>query len=147
MTEGPPTYPRPARAPPYFWVIGLLLMLWNSWGLFGAIAAQIHLIPSLPEETVNYLDQQPRWFMILADTSPLAGVAGSLALLLQSHWAPRLFMIQVGILVLANGFELIIGRSLLLTSPEVGLSTMVLVAVLCGQTYYAHRMARLGYLT
>ena len=147
MTGPPTSHPRPARAPPYFWVVGLLLMLWNCWGLFGAVAAQIHLIPELPEETVAYFDRQPLWFMIVADMSPLAGVAGSLALLLQSRWAPRLYLAQIGVLVFTNAYEMLIGTSLLLTAPEARISTAFLVALLSGQTLYAHMMAKRGFLT
>src|SRR3954469_16588378 len=118
MTPPPSSYPRPERVPLHFWAVGLLLVLWNCWGLLGAVAAQIHMLPEMPEQAVAYLDRQPLWFMIVGDLSPLAGAAGALALLVQSRWAPGLFVVQIGVLVLANGYDLIIGRSPLLTVAE-----------------------------
>jgi hypothetical protein len=101
----------------------------------------------MPEQAVAYLDRQPLWFMIVSDLSPLAGAAGALALLVQSRWAPGLFLIQIAVLVLANGYDVIIGRSPLLTVPETRLSTAFLLAVLAAQTVYARRMARRGLLS
>jgi hypothetical protein len=109
--------------------------------------AQISLFPDMPEEAIAYLDRQPLWFMVFSDLSPLAGAAGALALLVQSRWAPRLFLAQIGVLFLANGYEVVIGTSPLLTVPEVRLSTAFLVAVLVAQAFYAHRMARRGLLS
>jgi hypothetical protein len=146
MTPAPPDYPHPMRVPLHFWPVGLLLLLWNCWGLLGAIAAQVHLLPQMPEEAIIYLDRQPLWFMVLSDLSPLAGAAGALALLVQSRWAPRLFVVQIGVLVLGNLYEIAIGTSPLLTVPETRLSTAVLLVILAAQTIYARRMARRGLL-
>ena len=147
MTPAPSDYPRAPRVPLHFWPVGLLLLRWNCWGLLGAIAAQVSLFPEMPEEAIAYLDRQPLWFMVVSDLSPLAGAAGALALLVQSRWAPRLFLVQIGILFLANVYEMLIGTSPLLTVPEVRLSTAFLVAILVAQAIYAHRMARRGLLS
>jgi ABC-type transport system involved in cytochrome c biogenesis permease subunit len=146
MTMPPRGYPRPVRVPLHFWAVGLVLVLWNCWCLLGAIAAQVHLFPEMPEQAIAYLDHQPLWFIVVSDLSPLAGAAGALALLVQSHWAPRLFLIQIGVLVLANAYEVIIGTSPLLDVPETRASTAFLLLVLAAQTAYALRMAKRGLL-
>lgn len=146
MMPAPPDYPHHVRVPFHFWPVGLVLLLWNCWGLLGAIAAQVRLVPEMPEEAVAYLDRQPLWFMLFSDLSPLAGAAGALALLVQSRWAPRLFLVQIGVLVLANAYDVLLGTSPLLTVPETRLSTAFLVALLAAQTFYAHRMAKRGLL-
>jgi len=147
MTPAPLDYSRPVRVPLHFWPVGLLLLLWNCGGLLGAIAAQVHLLPEMPEEATIYLDRQPLWFMVFSDLSPLAGAAGALALLVQSRWAPRLFVIQIGVLVLGNLYEVVIGASPLLTVPETRPSTAFLLVVLAAQTFYARRMGKRGLLS
>ncbi|HEY6814125.1 MAG TPA: hypothetical protein VI168_01170, partial [Croceibacterium sp.] len=101
----------------------------------------------MPEEAIDYLERQPLWFMLMGDLSPVAGVAGALALLVQSRWAPILFLFQIAVLVLANAYEALLGVSPLLTVPEVRLSTAFLFVLLAAQTFYAHRMARRGFLS
>ena len=146
MTPGPPSYQQHVRVPLHFWLLGLVILLWNCWGLLGAFAAQVRLIPDMPEEAIAYLERQPLWFTLFSDLSPLAGAAGALALLVQSRWAPPLFLIQIAVLVVANGYEMIIGTSPLLDVPETRWSTAFLVATLVAQTVYALRMAKRGLL-
>jgi hypothetical protein len=142
----PPDYPQPVRVPFHFWPLGLLILLWNCWALFGAVAAQVRLIPHLPAEAIAHLEGQPLWLMLVGDLSPIAGVAGSLALLVQSRWAPPLFVAQIAVLVLANGYEIAVGTSPLLSVPETRVSTAFLLAVLSAQALFAHRMGKKGYL-
>jgi hypothetical protein len=146
MTPEPSSPPSPLRVPFHFWPAGLAILLWNCWGFLGAVAAQVHLIPEMPADAVAYLDRQPLWFVLFSDLSPLAGAAGSLALLVQSRWAPGLFMTQIGLLVLGNGYDIAMGTSPLLTVAETRLSTAFLLVVLVAQTIYARRMARRGLL-
>ena len=46
MTPAPSSYPQPVRVPLHFWLVGLVILLWNCWGLLGAFAAQVRLIPA-----------------------------------------------------------------------------------------------------
>ncbi len=147
MISAPPSYAHSTRVPFHFWLVGLLLLLWNWWGLFGAIASQVRLLPEMPAEAVAYLDRQPLWFMIVGDISPLAGAAGALALLVQSRWAVPLFLTQLGVLILANAYDVLLGTSPLITVAETRWSTGFLVAILAAQTFYAYRMARRGLLS
>lgn len=142
-----PSSPPPVRVPAHLWLVGLLLLLLNCWGLFAAIASQVRLYPDMSEGAIAQVASQPAWFMLVGDLSPLAGVAGSLALLVQSRWAPRLFVFQIAVLVLGNGYEVLRGASPLLTVPEVRVSMAFLLVLLAAQTLYAHRMARRGLLS
>ena len=69
-------------------------------------------------EIAAYFAAQPSWFVFFADIGPIAGVAGAVALLLQSRWAPLLFVAQFGAIALANAYEVAAGTSLLLTNSE-----------------------------
>ena len=71
---------------------------------------------------------------------------GSIALLLQSRWAPRLFVAQIVIVLLTNAYEMALGRSLLLAGGPVWGSTAFLLAVLAGQVLYARYLHKRGLL-
>jgi hypothetical protein len=146
MSEGPPTHTRHPRAPFHLWVVGLLLVLWNGWGVAIAIAAQTASLPLPDPDIAAYFAAQSPWLVLLADIGPIAGVAGAVALLLQSRWAPLLFIAQFVVLALANAYEVALGTSLLLTSNESRVGSLVLAVMICGQIAYAHAMARRGVL-
>ena len=134
------------RTPFHLWALGLLLVLWNCWGLFGAIAAQGGFLPQMPDEASAYFEQQPLWFVALADFSPLAGVAGAMAVLLQSRWAPRLFLAQIAIALLATAYELITGTSPLFGGGPAWGSTGLLLGLLFAQYLYARFLLKRGLL-
>ena len=146
MSTEPPGYRRPPRAPFHLWIVGLLLVLWNCWGLFGAVSAQGGLIPEMPEEATAYFEQQPLWFMAIADLSPLAGVAGAIAVLLQSRWASRLFLAQILVALLAMAYELALGTSLLFGGGPAWGGTAFLLTLLLGQYLYARYLLKRGLL-
>ena len=147
MDGEPPAQRGGTRAPLHLWVVGLLLVFWNSWGLALAVSAQLgSLPPDVPEGTATYFAEQPLWFVILADIGPLAGVAGAVALLLQHRLAAKLFVIQLVVIALSNAFELATGRSLLLSDPMALWGTLFLLPLLAGQILYAQYLRRKGVL-
>jgi hypothetical protein len=147
MSSPLPESPHPPRPPVHLWFVGILLLLWNCWGLFGSVAAQVDLLPDMPAEASAYFDRQPLWFVVFVDLSPLAGVAGSLALLVQSRWAPALYVTQIVVLGIANFYEVVAGISPLLTNRWAVVSTVFLLAILIGQVLYARHLLRRGILT
>ena len=147
MDGEPPAQRGGTRAPLHLWVVGLLLIFWNSWGLALAVSAQLgSLPPDVPEGTATYFAEQPLWFVILADIGPLAGVAGAVALLLQHRLAAKLFVIQLVVIALSNAFELATGRSLLLSDPMALWGTLFLLPLLAGQILSAQYLRRKGVL-
>lgn len=146
MKDGQTSLRHTGRTPTHIWVVGLLLVLWNGWGVALAVAAQTDRLPAVDAEMAAYFEAQPLWLILFADIGPLAGIAGAVALLLQSRWAAWLFLTQIGVLVLSNTYEVIAGTSLLLNSPESRISALTLALLLCGQVIYARAMARRGVL-
>jgi hypothetical protein len=147
VTEGPFFYSRPERAPAHFWVLGFLLVLWNGWGVAVAIAAQTDRLPTVDAQASAYFEAQPLWFVIFADLGPLAGIAGAVALLLQSRWATWLFVVQLAVIALANAYEVAIGTSLLLSNDDARVMSLVIAVMMIGQILYARAMRRRGVLS
>ena len=79
------------------------------------MAAQVAPVADDARAAVAYLDRQPSWFMIVSDLSPPAGATGARHCWCSRAGRARLFLIQIGVLVLANGYEIDHGRSPLLT--------------------------------
>lgn len=144
MSDGP--YPRQPRPPFHLFGLGLLLLFWNAWGALIAITAQSGRLPVRPEDAA-YFASQPLWFVLIADIGPFAGVAGAVALLLQSKTAVWLFGLQVGVLLLTNGYEVAAGTSMLLSSSGAMVGSLVLLALLSAQIVYAHWLRKRGLLT
>ena len=131
-----------AAAPLHLWVVGVLLVLWNGLGVALAIAAQTARMPSVDPDISAYFDNQPLWFVLIADLGPIAGLAGAVAMLLQSRTALWFFVAQIVITSLANGYEVVVGSSLLLTNPETRNASLVLAVFIAAEIGYAWFLTR-----
>ena len=143
------TRPEPlarAKPPAHLWVVGLLSLLWNVWGAYIALSAQSGRLPNLRAEDQAYFDAQPLWFVVVADTALVAGIAGALALLLLHRAAVWLFSAEVLILLLANAYDLGAGTSPMLSNPASVGGSGFLLAIMALQAWYAHRMRKRGVL-
>lgn len=139
---GGPRLDAPAKAPFHLWLVGILLVLWNGFGVALAVGVQTRQLPTVRPEHVAFFEAQPLWIVILANTGALLGVAGAVSLLLQSRWAAFFFVAQVTIIVLTNVYEVANGTSLLLSDPDLRRTTAVVAVLLCAQIAYAWWMRR-----
>lgn len=143
---GGSSYNAPAKAPFHLWLVGLLLVLWNAWGVALAIGVQTRQLAPIKPEDAAFFEAQPLWIVILADLGAVAGVAGAVSLLLLSRWALRFFLAQVALIGLTNLYEVAEGTSLLLSNSELRATTIVVAILLCAQILYAWQMKRRGIL-
>jgi hypothetical protein len=146
VSEGSAIHPGQPRAPFHLWIVGLLSLLWNAWGATIALTVQTGRLPGLRPEDAEYFSSQPLWFVLFADIAPFAGVAGALALLLRHRSAIWLYLVQLTVIVLANGYEVVVGTSLLLSNRGALIASLVLIVLFAGQIAYARRMRRRGVL-
>jgi len=132
----------PAKAPLHLWLVGILLVLWNGFGVALAVGVQTRQLPTMRPDDVAFFEVQPLWIVIMGDIGALAGVAGAVSLLLLSRWALRFFVAQVSIIGLTNLYEVANGTSLLLRNPELRTTTAVVAVFLGAQIAYAWAMRR-----
>jgi len=134
------------KAPAHLWVVGLVSLLWNVWGAYIALSAQSGTLPNLRAEDQAYFASQPLWFVIVADSALVAGIAGAIALLLLHRSAVWLYAAEVAILILANAYDLAAGTSPMLSNPTSVGGSGFLLAILALQAWYAVRMHKRGVL-
>ena len=91
------------KVPLSFWLVVALALLWNLFGLFSFyshITATPEVIASWPEAQQQIEAAAPRWIFVAFVIATIAGVLGSLGLLLGKRWAvPVLLLSLLAILV------------------------------------------------
>lgn len=93
----------PPRIPIWFWILGILALLWNLLGLM-AFAAEMLVtedaIAALPQEQQELYRNVPPWLTAFFALAVFGGVAGSILLLLRNKLAvPVLGLSLLGVLV------------------------------------------------
>ena len=97
-----------SKPPTLFWVIAVILFLWNFTGLM-LYYGHVTMTPEMLAENFSeveraFLEQTPVWATAAYATAVTAGVIGAILLLLRKAWALPLFIVSFAA-VLIQDFE------------------------------------------
>lgn len=98
-----------AKPPLWFWIAGVVLLL---WGLMGVVFFQMDVaMTSADLAKLDPYDRQlyasrPSWLIATYGVAVWAGLLGSVLLLLRRSWARSLYLLSLVAIVVLFGFEL-----------------------------------------
>jgi hypothetical protein len=145
-----------ARAPWHLWAVGVVSLLWNGFGGYDYIMSQTRNADYMRMMTepygfdaqmaVDYFDSFPLWADCAWAVGVWGSVLGSLLLLSRIRFARHAFVASMLGLAVAMLHQL--GNPLpgLTDSTMTVVFTLVIIAGLVLQTWYASAMARRGVL-
>ena len=84
----------PRRRPVHLWVVGVLSLLWNSFGAFDYLATQLRLpfyVDRMPQALADHIFNAPSWTVAMWAVGVWGAFAGSIGLLLARRWAVWMF--------------------------------------------------------
>ncbi len=144
---------RPARArtPLHLWIVGILAVVWNSFGAFDYLMTQLEAewyLANYTPEQLEYFANYPAWAVALWAIGVWFAVGGSVALLLRSRFAAHLFGISLFGLAGTTVFTNFIsdGAGAMESGASYVVFSIVLWLVLIGLLIYAVTMHRRGVL-
>jgi len=143
------------NTPVHLWIVGLLGLLWNSFGAYDYVMTRMRdtdylatMMPDVdPNVTLAWVDSFPLYAQFGWGLGVWGGVVGSLLLLVRSKWAVWAFALSLLGAVLSLGYQ-IIGAPPLpgADDPMFDVMPFVIIAVAAGLYYYAHRQRQAGVL-
>lgn len=86
------------KPPIWFWVVSVLALLWNLYGLFNFYIStfnQVAILETLNQEQREVFEAMPTWATIAFAIATISGTLGSVGLLLGKKWAKQLFIISL----------------------------------------------------
>ena len=113
------------RIPIWFWVVGVIALLWNLMGLMAFVAQMMmtkESLASLPESQQKLYEATPTWVNVVFGIAVISGTLGCVGLLMRKHWALPVFVVSF-IAVLAQMSYVFIMSD---TVSVMGASQMVL---------------------
>ena len=87
-----------SKCPLSFWLVAVLALLWNLFGLYSFyyhFTATPAVIASWPEAQQQIEAAAPRWIFVAFAIATIAGVLGSLGLLLRKRWAVPVLLLSL----------------------------------------------------
>ena len=93
-SASPPVNPTQFKLPVWFWIVGVLALLWNLMGL-GAFATESLVIPTLPEDQQELFRVRPSWVYAAYAVAVIAGTLGCILLLMKRKLAIIVFILSL----------------------------------------------------
>ena len=134
----------------WFWVIGVLALLWNLAGLSAFVMDMTISADALELMSEGQREQyanNPMWLKIVYGIATIGGTLASIALLMKKKWAVMLFLISFVAIIIQFAFG-IFGSSVVEESGAVALILPITVIIIGGLLwYYAKNCDGKGWLS
>lgn len=134
------TAPAGAKVPVWFWIVAVILVLWNGYGVWDFIGtnfmADTYLQAYTPEQQA-YFTGFPMWFTVIWAVAILTAFFGAVALLIRNPLAVSLSFASVVLYILASICSLFVLGGMAVMGMVGLIFTVVLFLILLAQFWVA----------
>ena len=137
------------RTPWHLWVVGLLSLLFNSYGGFDYLMTQTENAGYLAHFTAEqraYFTGFPLWMDAVWAVGVWGAVLGSLLLLLRRRWAFPVFAVSLAAFLISLVYSYALSDGSQVMGSQGTIINGVITLVGIGEVLYARAMARRGVL-
>src|SRR5687768_2482392 len=139
---------RDVRPPTWFWIVALLGLLWE---LFGVVMYLMHVgvMPGNAEMSQaerSLMESSPVWVTGLFAIGVFGGAFGTLGLLLRKRWARPLLILSLVAVILQFGGWLLMTDAVAIMGPSVFVMPAIIVVVAILLAWLATVAVRRGWL-
>jgi hypothetical protein len=146
-TEGSPAATR--RRPAHLWLVAMLALLWNGFGVFDFFATNLRLdfyVAQLTAEQLAYFDAFPLWMTVVWALGVGGAFLGSVALVLARSWAVPMFGLSIGALAVSSLYNFVLAEGLEVMGTAMVVMSIVIWIVVIALFLYALAQRRRGVL-
>lgn len=138
------------KAPMHLWVVGIVSLLWNSFGAFDYTMTQTRnqaYLAQFTDAQRAYFESFPVWMEAAWAFGVWGALAGSILLLLRSRHAVTAFAVSLAGLALSSLWQFVLSPTPMPEMPPAAeIMNLVIWAVAIGLLYYAWRQKGAGVL-
>ena len=126
-----------------FWVVGGAALIWNLLGLFlyymQVTATPESLAAVYNDAEIAFVTATPAWATSAYAIAVVAGVIGSLFLLLRRSWAVPMFMASLAGIVVQNGHAFLLAGGLDVWGMQAIVLPTIVTAIAVALIWYSRR--------
>lgn len=140
-----------SKLPVYFWIIGVLALLWNAMGAIDYTMTQTHneaYLASLSDEQRAFIGTFPGWAVTGWALGVWGALAGSLLLLMKSRHAVTAFIVSLLGLIVSSLFQYVFAgvNYVNLFGTATILFSLLIWVIAIALLLYSRAMVRKGFL-
>ncbi len=138
-----------ARAPWHLWLVGVVSLLWNAFGVTDYVLTKTgnaaYLSQFTPEQ-LAYVTTFPAWATAAWAFGVWGALTGSILLLMRSRFAVHAFGVSLAGMAVSFGYQFALSDAMAIMGAALVGFTVVIVAVGIALFFYARRLAASGVL-
>ncbi|GJL96517.1 MAG: hypothetical protein DHS20C06_03340 [Hyphobacterium sp.] len=123
-----------AKTPIWFWILAVIAILWNGYGVFAYIATQYQWAPALEgltEEQLTYFYSMPAWSTGLWAVSVMVAFVASIFLILRKGPADIMFLLGMIGFLITNIYSLFVrGGIAIMGTPALIVAVVIFLSLL-----------------
>lgn len=137
------------KTPLWFWLIGLLALVWN---LAGLLAFGVHMmitpdmLAQLPPEHARLYTEAPEWLDAAFGIAVVGGFLASIMLLARNLFAVVLFSLSLLGVLAQNSYSFFMSDTFEVLGPNAMVMPLVVTALSVGLMLYSIAMKNQGWL-
>ena len=137
------------KPPAWFWVVGIIALLWNFVGVFNYLhqaydkAAILEGLDQAQREVVLGI---PLWATAAFAIAVFAGTLASIGLLLRKKWSLPIFVISLLALVAQFTYWLFLSDAIAVFGPKTSIMPIIVVAVALYLVSFSKKGIQRGWL-
>lgn len=137
------------KTPMHLWIVGVLSLLWNSFGCYDYTMTQTRnaaYLAQFPPEVLTIIESFPIWASAAWAFGVWGSLAGSILLLLRSRHAVTAFIVSLAGLAVSTLYQLTSDLPASMTGSGMMLMYALIWGALIAFLLYSMRMRRAGVL-
>ena len=140
------------KVPISFWIISGIALLWNAMGCYQwFVEYGFYTNPesriTIEEAVRPMYDSQPIWLYVVFAIAVLAGLIGSIGLLLRKSWSDPVFLISLISVIILHGYTIIATDHIQQLGTDALVIPILVILLAAFLLYYAKKNKALGILT
>ena len=138
------------KLPTSFWVISIVGLLWNVFGIFNFIGQAFmteEQMNKLPPEQQELFAAVPSWIYIIFAIAVITGTLGCLGLVMKKAWAVPLLLLSLFAVLIQMGYNLFFTNSAEVMGPLATILSVLVILVAVLLYYYARNSKSKGWIS
>jgi len=137
------------KLPVWFWVISIIMLLWNLMGVASFFAHAMiseESLQALSEGERNLYGNYPLWTKVVFAIATFSGALGCIALLMRKKWATPVFLVSFITICIQMGHSLFIAGAYDFYGPKHAILPAVVALVGLGLYFFSKHAEKQGWI-
>lgn len=138
------------KPPVWFWIFGVLALLWNLIGVGAYLNDAFMSVEDLGEMTQDYrllYESRPAWVTAAYAIAVWGGAVGCIALLLRKKWAQTLLLISLIGILAQNAYQFFMSNTFEVLGSAAMLLPIMVIVIGILLVWFARWSERKGYIS